>query len=519
LTGLLAGARPRFVLHPVLLAVAYVLNQGLSTQAELVGLVRPLIVATVFAAFLTLVGWATFRNRWDGGLAASTVLVLAVTPFPAYKAWQVLGPAIGPFVSAAALALLLGIPALVMLRAVRQKRSVPRPGPRALHGFAAILIAVVVVGNVSGNVSWATGRATAPRPTVDVAPADTTPPDIVVILLDGYPRSDVLQRRLGVDNAAFLKALADRGFDVAARSHSNYVFTQLTLPSMFQMRYLDEIESLRPLIGTNYHFHAVLRDITTSGLAFTALRSAGYEIVTAPPGWEHVTIRAAADRVLDMGEMTDLERSLLEQTWLLDILTLVKPDVLTGQLRDRLVHAFDHLDAFAAERRDRPAFLFVHVPAPHLPLVVDGAGGTLPVPARALGAQDPAGMHMTRAEYSATWAGELAYVEKRALRAIDALQAATHPPVIVVMSDHGYTQEVKPDDAQSRFANLFAAFTPGAPGLLRDPPTPVNLFPRLLNRYLGTDFPVSPDRYFLSPGPIHPLVLTEVTDPEAAPPQ
>jgi hypothetical protein len=217
--------------------------------------------------------------------------------------------------------------------------------------------------------------------------------------------------------------------------------------------------------------------------------------------------------------MTDLERSLLEQTWLLDVLTLVKPDVLTSQLRDRLVHAFDQLDTLATQDRNGPAFLFLHVPGPHPPLVVDAEGKTLPLAARALGAASPEALHMTRAEYSATWAGELAYLEKRVLRTVDALQAREVPPVIVVMADHGYIQEVQADDVQSRFANLFAAFTPGAPGLMVDAPTPVNLMPRLLNAYLGTDFPSSPDRYFLSPGPLQPLMLTEVTDPEAAPPQ
>jgi hypothetical protein len=44
----------------------------------------------------------------------------------------------------------------------------------------------------------------------------------------------------------------------------------------------------------------------------------------------------------------------------------------------------------------------------------------------------------------------------------------------------------------------------------------VNLFPHLLNHDLGTDFPFLPDRYFLSPGPLQPLLLTEVPDLEAA---
>jgi hypothetical protein len=514
---LLAGPRPRLVIHPVLLSAAYVLNQGLSTEAELSALVRPLVVAALFAVALILLGWAVFRNRWDGGLLATAVIVLAVGTFPAYRALQLLGPTIGPFVAIAGLTLLLGVPAVMALRSARIRKPVPRPGAGALNAFSAILVGVVVAGNTAGSVPRAIGQATTPAEAVVVAPANAIPPDIVVVLLDGYPRSDVLERRLGIDNAAFLEALRGRGFDVAAGSHSNYVFTALTLSSLFQMTYVDEVESLRPLIGTDQAHHDALRDAATSGRAFTALRSAGYEIFTAPPGWEHVSLAAASDRVLQNGEMTDLERSLLEQTWLLDVLTLVKPDLLTGQLRDRLVHAFDHLDAFATEARDQPAFLFLHVPGPHLPLVVDADGHTLPVPARALGAVDPESLHMTRAEYSATWAGELAYLEERVLQAVDALQAREAPPVIVVMADHGYIHEVQADDVQSRFANLFAAFTPGATGLLSDPPTPVNLMPRLLNRYLGTDFPLSPDRYFLSPGPLQPMLLTEVTDPEAAP--
>jgi hypothetical protein len=514
---LLFSARPRFVVHPMLLAAVFVLDLGLSTEVEIAGLVRPLVVASLVAAILTVAGWAAARNRWDGGMLASLVLLLAWTPVPAYALRQLVSPDMAPVAWAVILTVALGIPGIIAFRAIRQRKPVPRPSAGVLNGFALILLAVVLVGNMASHVPRAIGQATAPAPTMEVHGSDLPSPDIVVILLDGYPRTDVLKRRLGVDDGGFLSALRDRDFDVATRSRSNYVFTGLTLASLFQMRHLDEIDDLRSLIGTDKPYHDVLRDAATSGSAFVALRSAGYEIVTVPPGWEHVTLAAAADRVLDRGELTDLERSLLERTWLLDLLSLVKPDIITGQLRDRLVHAFDHLDAFAADHRERPTFLFVHVAGPHLPLLVDAHGDTLPVRTRVLGAQDPEGMGMTRAEYSATWSGELAYLHRRIMQAIDALQASDTPPVIVVMGDHGYTQEVRADDPQSRFANLFAAYTPGAPGLLRDPPTPVNLMPRLLNQYLSTDFPLSPDRYFLSAGPFQPLMLTEVTDPEAAP--
>jgi hypothetical protein len=504
------------VLHPILLAVAWVLNQGLSTEAEWAGLVRPVLIAAGGAMALTLLGWAGSRNRWDGGLVASLLILLIILPFPAFKLWQSLGPQAGFLAVAAAMITAIGVPIVLAVRARRLGRPMPRPSAGRLNTFAGIFVLVVLVSNTVWDAGTAIGRLTSPEAVVQAPPTESTPPDIVVVLLDGYPRSDVLARRLGIDNAAFLQALTDRGFDVAADSRSNYVFTALTLASLFQMRHLDEIDEVRPFIGTSAPHHDLLRHTATSGRAFSVLRSAGYEIVTSPPGWEHVTLASASDRTLATGHITDLERSLLEQTWLLDLVTLVSPHAITGQLRDHLVQTLDSLDAFAAEVRDRPAFLFLHVPGPHPPLVVDAEGETVPLDARSLGADDPEAMHMTREEYSAAWEAELAYLNRRVLAGIDRLQAADPSTVIIVMADHGYIQEVSSEDPGARFANLLAAYTPGAPGLLRDPPTLVNLMPRLLNEYLGTDFAISPDRYFLSPGPLEPLMLTEVSDPDAA---
>ena len=80
-------------------------------------------------------------------------------------------------------------------------------------------------------------------------------------------------------------------------------------------------------------------------------------------------------------------------------------------------------------------------------------------------------------------------LNRRVIEAVERLQAADPDTVIVLMADHGYVQEVQAGDPQARFANLFAAYTPDSPGLLADPPTPVNLLPRLLNHYLGTESP------------------------------
>ena len=56
-------------------------------------------------------------------------------------------------------------------------------------------------------------------------------PDIYAILLDGYPRADVLAHAFDIDNGPFVGALEERGFAVAGASHSDYIWTHTTVPS------------------------------------------------------------------------------------------------------------------------------------------------------------------------------------------------------------------------------------------------------------------------------------------------
>jgi hypothetical protein len=126
---------------------------------------------------------------------------------------------------------------------------------------------------------------------------------------------------------------------------------------------------------------------------------------------------------------------------------------------------------------------------------------------------DAEGYGMTDAEFAAAYAAEIGYLNGRVLSAVRSIKSlpGRPDPVIIVMSDHGYASDKA--DPQGRLANLFAAYTPQAPGLFADAPTPVNIVTILLNRFLGTDFPMSEDRYFLSPDDRELMVLTEIPNP------
>src|SRR5512137_2863642 len=65
-------------------------------------------------------------------------------------------------------------------------------------------------------------------------------PDIYVIVLDGYMRSDALKQDLGYDNSAFIDQLTNMGFYVAGCSRPNYTFTYASISALLNMRYIPQ---------------------------------------------------------------------------------------------------------------------------------------------------------------------------------------------------------------------------------------------------------------------------------------
>jgi hypothetical protein len=468
---------------------------------------------------LTLVAWGATGDRWLGGVIATGLILAMLSLRPLGGGFQLgrdlLGPGgaiglLGIFVVVA-----LAIPAYFVVRARRGGAPVRRQATSVLNQFRAVLVAVILLVHVVPGVPDALADLTRTKATVAVNPPEAELPDIYMILMDGYPRTDILAPRLGIDNSAFLGELGGMGFEVAPASRSNYTFTQMTLASMFQMRHIEKIPTLAPLIGTGGAHVKALRDAMTGGPVWAALHAAGYEVVVSLPGYEHVGLRGVADRVLDHGELNGVERDLLARIWMLDVLAPILPNIFAGPQHDRILHGFDDLERLAGEPRTKPIFTWMHVPAPHLPLVVDAKGGTQPLEPRRFDPPTVAGFGMTAAQLHTAYGAELGYLDQRLISAVRAIQASARDgrpdPVIVIFSDHGYYYD--PADLPARFGNFLAASTPGAPGLMSGSPTPINFFPLLLNRYLGSQFALSEDRLFVSRGTQALLDLAEVEDP------
>ena len=169
------------------------------------------------------------------------------------------------------------------------------------------------------------------------------------------------------------------------------------------------------------------------------------------------------------------------------LLETVTPGAMAALARARIEHTFDVAQQLAADRPDRPRFMFVHVPAPHPPWVFEADGAPRTPPKVAFGGEDD----LTRQQGLDAGFAQATYIADLTIDAIDDIDhVASSPPVIVVMSDHGPkggigTLEDLDFDVEVRASSFMAARTPGHPGLFDDAPTPVNLFPTLFDAYLG----------------------------------
>src|SRR5204863_650879 len=112
---------------------------------------------------------------------------------------------------------------------------------------------------------------------------------------------------------------------------------------------------------------------------------------------------------------------------------------------------------------------------------------------------------ITREEYIRGYIGQLQYVNRRTLGAIDAiLRGSRRKPIIIIQGDHGSRMNLDWDslektDLREPYSILNAYLVPAdVRKYLYDTITPVNSFRILLTHAFGADYPKLPDRSFYS---------------------
>jgi hypothetical protein len=483
---------PRAFVHPALFAAGYVLLSYANLPTPISGLWRPLAVAMIAALLLSLLLAVLTRSRSLGALLATSV-VLALS-----AAWVL---------AALAAVAVLWIAAVSVMRRARGATPLRWPGTdasnRMVGVFGAMFAAVALVSAAPPAISTLQFSI----PGVEGDATDGTRPNIYLILMDGYPSTEVLQTHLSFGNSAFEGALVNAGFEIATESRSNYTATWATLASMFNGAYLDEIESLKAAPADQEGQYASLMRAINTGRALGELRGRGYRIVTVPSPFEGATL-VSADEVLSGGQLTFFELSLLQHSPLLGLIMSVAPDFVLDQQASRTRDALETTARLAAEEHADPLFLFTHVLSPHPPIVFQGDGSLADLPACF-----PDRCTLWEMHDDSQWqafAGQIRHINEIVTDAIERVVASDPEAVIVVMSDHGSQPPGAPETALLQ--NVIAVRSPAHEGLLASDAHPVDLLPVIWDAYFGTETPRHDYRGWINRAE-HPLEMVEVSIP------
>ena len=79
-------------------------------------------------------------------------------------------------------------------------------------------------------------------------PRHAATPDIFVILLDGYPRADVLDYAFDIDNAGVRRRARRARLRRRRVGHSDYLWTHVSVPSALNLAYVEQIPAMADVI-------------------------------------------------------------------------------------------------------------------------------------------------------------------------------------------------------------------------------------------------------------------------------
>ncbi len=485
-------------LAPLLVGPAFVLALGAANAAEVE--ILPLAVATAVALVLAAAVLAVSRLFFDEPTKASILAAAVLLCFFLYGhlfermiKWGVISrhDVLHGVLTSICVAGIAGLAwALVRLRRDTQ-------GVAQAIGVAFLLVCVSSTVRLLAAPRSAEERAIQAEHAARMAAIphgepleadDPAHPDIYQILLDGYARPDVQAKVFGHDDSAFIEGLRQRGFYVATESAANYPLTFMSLGSMLNVQYLDEVAAQ---VGPKSKSHAPVNAMLADHFVGRTLQARGYRYV-------HFNTKFSGTQTSDIADVSISYKPAWLQSELASVLlrtTALK--FIETNVADMHLFMFERL-AQVPEMKG-PTFTLAHFLLPHNPYVFDAEGRV----------QKDISMSLMFQQRTGGWKNKRAYIEqltytgKRALQVVDEILARSpNPPVIVLHSDHGSASTRKKDRAglvAERVPILMAIYAPPAVRERLYPTiTPVNVYRVLLETLFGEPLPLLPDRSFFA---------------------
>jgi hypothetical protein len=273
-------------------------------------------------------------------------------------------------------------------------------------------------------------------------------PDIYLIVLDEYAGKQELADVFDFDNSRFESELKKRNFHFIDNPRSNYNFTAHSMASMFNMNYLVNIKD-----SLNLAELFVCRDLINNNFITRTLKDWGYQIynytffgfANQPPAVSNpsfqskkalFTFQTFIHRIIyDIG-FHFVPKPLVEE--------LHKKHLLNNREIEKLTKNI------AMQKTGKAKFVYAHFAMPHPPYYLDSLG-------KETGLETSPASKTDRNAYIQY----LVYTNKKVLELVDHIRnTSSTPPIVMVMSDHGFRQFDTDVEQRYHFMNLNAVYFP-----------------------------------------------------------
>jgi hypothetical protein len=330
------------------------------------------------------------------------------------------------------------------------------------------------------------------KETEDMPCNDCIKPDIYYLLIDAYTSSQYLLSEYGYSNQATEEDLKNKGFIIIPYSKSNYNYTAYSLASVFNMNYIENVDTVNKTTDREY-LQAV--KLVQKSRVFSFFQKENYRIFNHsifdfsgfPGTIKHIDfwgIRESFDQYNLVLKLFQDVGYLLPR-WSESILAKNPYYVNSLQNRARLSHTRDRqLWETIKLECNQPKFVYAHYLRPHPPYYFDSTG-------QAFTDND-----VTMQE---AYLHQIAFSNERLKKTTDSIIFyARRPLVIIVQGDHGISFS-EPRKPQHYFPNFQAIYFSNKDyKLFTDSTHNVNTFRILLNTYFKKNMELLPYRsYFI----------------------
>lgn len=279
-------------------------------------------------------------------------------------------------------------------------------------------------------------------------------PDVYLIVADEYAGEKTLNDLYHFDNSAFLEQLSKRKFFVIKNSVSNYNATAVSIASLLNLDYIPYEKKNLSDISMRPVYNLIDTNILVPFFQFMGYEFVNNSVFTVsgqPPvatqSFTPVKARIIASQTLTSRVLKDLGFYLINWGILKgedddDYAVLRNNEKIIKNIKQRMLAA-----------KKRPTFSYSHLTMPHSPYYYDRNGKPY--------AQSDVSNGKKNEWREDHYLEYLQYTNGVLLDLIDfILKHAKRPPVIILISDHGFRHQSKAPREQYDFYNLNATFLP-----------------------------------------------------------